>query len=600
MLSGYAVVGGIGFLVDAGVLHFLLATTGMGPVGARLVSFPIALAVTFFLNRQLVFAGSRHSLAVAIPAYVGVQGVGYLVNMAIYSVLVFSAPWPLSHPLVALAVASGIALFVNYIGARRIVFTPGETRAWPGSELLQTCWTILRPDAVRLGAIVLTLPLLIFSAYFLVSYLSIGRDVETARRHILAAYESGDLVPGSWRDRGNTVIGEHQYNDCLILLMAIDQRLENRWQLAVSPSAPFADGQQPCDALQTFAQTNQTEIGVQPYHRYLHAQTVLMRYILPLADIATIRWVFSSILSLLIIAVAAFAMFRLTRGDDVFVGLLFVSIGFGFARWFGFESFSQSLGHAPADAVAVLFALYLCVASHRQLSRVHLVTASALFGCFTILTEFLTGGLPLGLAMIVGITPFVLRSSANRMEIAVSVATAAAAFVIAAGLCLVIKLALATLVFGPEVITDFASSLEHRTAGDPDPVKWLRKVIGGLSTPVGGLHYFMAGFGLLLAVVGGIWGWQKIQSLSSSEAFRTKATLLAGSNLVLLAWLIVFWQHTIQHAWFMDRIFVWTYCSGFALFAFGVVMSRSPRGKPGIPVHRHENGLRGGDETRNG
>ena len=111
MLSGYAVVGAIGFLVGAGVLHFLLATTGVGPIGARLVSFPIALAVTFILNRQLVFAGSRHSLAVAIPAYVGVQGVGYLVNMAIYSLLVFSAPWPLSHPLVALAVASGVALW---------------------------------------------------------------------------------------------------------------------------------------------------------------------------------------------------------------------------------------------------------------------------------------------------------------------------------------------------------------------------------------------------------------------------------------------------------------------------------------------------------
>jgi putative flippase GtrA len=596
MLSGYAVVGGIGFLVDAGVLHFLLATAGIGPIGARLVSFPVALAVTFFLNRQLVFAGSRHSLAVAIPAYVGVQGVGYLVNMAIYSLLIFVAPWPLSNPLVSLAIASGIALVVNYIGARRIVFMPRATGARPGSELLQTCRTILRPDAVRMGAIVLTLPLLIFSVYFLVSYLSIGRDVETARRHILAAYESGDLVPSYWRDRGNTVIGEHQFNDCLILLMAIDQRLESRWQLAVSPRAPLAEGQQPCETLRTFAQTNQTEAGVQPYHRYLHAQTVLMRYILPLADIATIRWVFSSILSLLILAVAALAMFRLTLGDDVFLGLLFVSIGFGFARWFGFESFSQSLGHAPADAVAVAFALYLCVASHRGLSRVQLVTASTLFGCFTMLTEFLTGGLPLGLAMIIGIAPFVLKDSTDRMEIVVSAAAAAAAFVIAAGLCLVIKLAFATVVFGPEVIADFASSLERRTAGDPDPVKWLRKVIGGLSTPVGGLHYFMAGFGLFLAVAGGFWGWRKIQSLSSSEAFRTKATLLAGSNLVLLAWLMVFWQHTIQHAWFMDRIFVWTYCSGFALFAFGVVMSRLPREKVGFPVHRHENGLSRSEE----
>ena len=60
---------------------------------------------------------------------------------------------------------------------------------------------------------------------------------------------------------------------------------------------------------------------------------------------------------------------------------------------------------------------------------------------------------------------------------------------------------------------------------------------------------------------------------------------------------MVFWQHTIQHAWFMNRIFVWTYCSGFALFAFGVVVSRSPREKVGFPVHRHGNELSRGEEA---
>jgi putative flippase GtrA len=577
MLSGYTLVGAVGFLVDAGVLHFLTAALGIDPIAGRLVSFPVALAVTFLMNRQLVFAGARHPIGLAFIAYAGVQGVGWLVSMAIYAALVVAAPWPLNIPVLALAFASAAALLVNYNGARKIVFHPATPHTRSSLGPFQASWEILRPNAIRLGAIVVLIPIAVFAIYYFISYASLGRNPEAARQNILQAFASGDLKPGAWRDRGNTVTGEHQFNDCLILLMAIDQRMSNPWQLAISPNAPLVDGEQPCDVLRELAETGQTEIGVKQYHRYLHAHTVIARYLLPVMDIPTIRFLFSSALSVLIMAVVAFAMYRLIRGDDIFKGTLFLVTGLCLARWFGIESFSLSLGHAPADAVAVLFVLYLCIMSRRSFSLTHLVATCAVFGTFTMLTEFLTGGLPIGVAMIIGIVPFLLPKTADRIETTVSVAAALAAFFVAAGLCLVIKLSLATFVFGPGIISDFTSSLEHRTTGDLDPVMWVRRVLGGLSVTVGGIHYIMAGLGLVLAVIGGAWGLRRVMRLEDSEIFRIRALFLAGSNLALLGWLVVFWQHTIQHAWFMDRIFVWTYCSGFALFAFGVILDRSGR-----------------------
>jgi len=35
--------------------------------------------------------------------------------------------------------------------------------------------------------------------------------------------------------------------------------------------------------------------------------------------------------------------------------------------------------------------------------------------------------------------------------------------------------------------------------------------------------------------------------------------------------LMLLWEHSIIHAWFMDRVLVWTIGSGFALFTLAVI-----------------------------
>ena len=119
----FCLVGVAGFVADAGVLKLLVHLTGANPIAARLPSFAFAVLVTFELNRRWAFGAIRHgSILAAFAAYVSVQGVGFLSNLAVYTALILWLPAPFDAPLLCLAIASVAALLVNYSGARRLVF----------------------------------------------------------------------------------------------------------------------------------------------------------------------------------------------------------------------------------------------------------------------------------------------------------------------------------------------------------------------------------------------------------------------------------------------------------------------------------------------
>ena len=119
----YGAVGAIGFAVDAGTLQMLVFAAGIPPIPARLLSFSVAVLVTFALNHRWTFAGAGSDGTVAaFLAYLGVQGVAFAVNLGIYAgwILWVATPWNI--PLLGLAVASVIGLVVNYAGSRFVVF----------------------------------------------------------------------------------------------------------------------------------------------------------------------------------------------------------------------------------------------------------------------------------------------------------------------------------------------------------------------------------------------------------------------------------------------------------------------------------------------
>ena len=114
----FGLVGAIGFAVDAGVLQLLLLA-GWDPLSARAVAIPVAVFATWLLNRSFTFPGAQQGPALAsLVRYAGVSATGAAVNFAVYTALVIvSLP-----PLAALAVASIVAMAVNYLGSKHYAF----------------------------------------------------------------------------------------------------------------------------------------------------------------------------------------------------------------------------------------------------------------------------------------------------------------------------------------------------------------------------------------------------------------------------------------------------------------------------------------------
>ena len=119
-IAKFAVVGAMGFLVDAGLLQLLVSQTGLGVYLPRVISFPAALSVTWYLNRLWTFPEASGQLRRSqYGRYAAVQILGNMVNLAVYALALHLGPaWFSRHVVVPLAIASAVAMVTNYLGAR--------------------------------------------------------------------------------------------------------------------------------------------------------------------------------------------------------------------------------------------------------------------------------------------------------------------------------------------------------------------------------------------------------------------------------------------------------------------------------------------------
>lgn len=118
----FGAVGTAGFLTDAGVLS-LLTYWSLSPYWARAISFPVALSVTWLANRHWTFAEGRSRRPLQqYVRYATIQIAGAGLNLAIYFSLVATEAIFQAHPVLALAIASVVAMFVNYYLSRRLAF----------------------------------------------------------------------------------------------------------------------------------------------------------------------------------------------------------------------------------------------------------------------------------------------------------------------------------------------------------------------------------------------------------------------------------------------------------------------------------------------
>lgn len=122
-LPGFVLVGGVGFLVDAGILTVLMTGYGFDPYMARAVSFTIAVTTTWYLNRRWVFdrqnvrLNSREYLS-----YVTVQVIGALLNLLVFVAAIELVESLRNIPVIPLAFGAGVALLFNFGASSRFVF----------------------------------------------------------------------------------------------------------------------------------------------------------------------------------------------------------------------------------------------------------------------------------------------------------------------------------------------------------------------------------------------------------------------------------------------------------------------------------------------
>lgn len=431
-----------------------------------------------------------------------------------------------------------------------------------------------------LRAIAATLPvatgiaLAVFGAFLLLTVASLRTDRAALARPVTAAFADGALEPqASWL-LGDTAIGAHQYNDCLILFQALDDRGPARLR-AVSPLSVPVDTDRSCAVLEDFVDGR-----VQPppryYHQYLHGHTMLARWLVPRLGVAGLRGLYRLAIGIVLLAGIGYAMLGIARGRRPVEAAVWAVVFLAFARWFGFESFGQSLGHGPADLVPLAFLLFLARGSADAPMRVRTaVTGSALFGALTMQFEFLTGGLPLGLAIVTGAVPIATGGQgAAPVRAVVAFATAAATTAVA-------KLVLVATVFPAGAIGDMLHQLRFRVglAGAvrrDTPVGWDEfrdHVSAGLEGLAPGMHTLTLGM-LVLACVAGGWGYARLRG---DADLRGRAGALLASMLVPPLWLVVFWQHSAEHAWFTDRILVWLIAGGAALFVLAIGARQNSR-----------------------
>jgi putative flippase GtrA len=113
-------------------MQLLVSVTGLQPLLARTVSFPLAVTLTWLLNRVWTFDDGRGRIARAQYLRYGlVQITGFAINYAVFAVLVLhGGPWR-EQPIFALAVGAGIAMVTTFAASKRLVFSAPEAGEAP-------------------------------------------------------------------------------------------------------------------------------------------------------------------------------------------------------------------------------------------------------------------------------------------------------------------------------------------------------------------------------------------------------------------------------------------------------------------------------------
>ena len=127
-LAGFISIGGFGFVVEAVIISVAGSPWwGVPATSARLVSFPCAVAITWWLNRKLYFRSEDSPIAEG-ARYFATQVAGALANLGVFALCIFTFPLLVAWPVVALGFGACAGLAVNFVLASVYVFNRRKMR----------------------------------------------------------------------------------------------------------------------------------------------------------------------------------------------------------------------------------------------------------------------------------------------------------------------------------------------------------------------------------------------------------------------------------------------------------------------------------------
>jgi putative flippase GtrA len=126
-LVRFALVGAIGFLVDAGVLHMLVSLLGLNLLAARACSFVCAATTTWVANRVFTFTAVPRlgrALLGEWAAYFAASLGGGCVNYLVFAAAVHLSDALHDFPTVAVGIGTLAGMVFNFLMYSRYVFRP--------------------------------------------------------------------------------------------------------------------------------------------------------------------------------------------------------------------------------------------------------------------------------------------------------------------------------------------------------------------------------------------------------------------------------------------------------------------------------------------
>jgi putative flippase GtrA len=120
----FCVVGGVGFVVDAGTYFIMTHELGGGLVSSRFVSSLIfGMTTTFALNSLLTFRGQGSgSIFSRYIKFATANIIGNLLNVATHAVLVENLALFHRIPLLGVVAGTFVGLVFNFMGSKYFVF----------------------------------------------------------------------------------------------------------------------------------------------------------------------------------------------------------------------------------------------------------------------------------------------------------------------------------------------------------------------------------------------------------------------------------------------------------------------------------------------